>query len=80
MRVGESRQDAAASEVDALRARKSRFVRADTTRDPLARDRERRRLRQRGLHRAHDAVLEDHTRILCRRDGTTSEFSLPWAL
>ena len=53
------------------------LVRADTTRDPVARDRERRRLRQRGLHRAHDAVLEDHTRILCRSDGTTSEFSLP---
>ena len=80
VRVGEPRQDAAAAEVDALGARERRFVRADAARDPLARDRERRRLRQRRLHRAHDAVLENHTRILRRRDREPSESSLPWAL
>ncbi len=41
VRVRESGQDAAAAEVDALRARQCRLVRADAARDPVSGDRER---------------------------------------
>jgi hypothetical protein len=60
VRVGEPGEDAAAAEVDPLGPRERGLVRADAADDPLARDREAARERQRGLHRADDAVLEDH--------------------
>jgi hypothetical protein len=43
VRVREARQDAAPAEVDALGARERRLVGADTARDPVAGDRQRRR-------------------------------------
>ena len=58
--VGEARQDAPPAEVDPLRAREGGLVRPDAAGDPVARDRERRGPRQRGIERADDAVLEDH--------------------
>ena len=59
MGVVEARDDAAPAEVDALGARQGRLVRPDTADDPLARDRQRARQRERRLHRADDAVLEN---------------------
>src|SRR5262249_55484444 len=60
VRVGEARDDAPSAEVDALGARERGLVRADATGDPVSGDRERARHRKRGIHRPHDAVLEDH--------------------
>jgi hypothetical protein len=60
VRVAESRDDAAAAEVDALRPGQRRLVRSDAAGDPLARDRQAPHDRQRRLERADDAVLEDH--------------------
>jgi hypothetical protein len=60
VRVGEAGEDAAAAQVDDLWARKRRLVGTDAARDPVARDREGSRERERRVHRAHDAVLEDH--------------------
>jgi hypothetical protein len=60
VRVRESRQDAAAAEVDPVRAGEGGLVRADPAGDALPRDREGRRLRERRVERADDAVLEDH--------------------
>ena len=69
VRVGESGQDAAAAEIDPLRARQRVLVHADAARDQPARDRERARRRQRRLHRPHDPVLEDHAGT-CRSPGS----------
>ena len=60
VRVREPREDAAAAEVDPVGARKRRLVGADSAGDPLPGDREGRRLRERRIERADDAVLEDH--------------------
>ena len=58
--VGESGEDAATLEVDAVGAREGGLVRADAAGHDLARDREGARLRQRGVERADRPVLEDH--------------------
>ena len=58
VRVGEGGEDAAAAEVDDLRARERRLVHADAAGDVRARDREGTRGRQRRIHRADDPVLE----------------------
>jgi len=58
--VGESGEDTAAAEIDAIGAREGGLVRAHTAGHELTRDRERARLRQRGVERANDALLEDH--------------------
>ena len=60
VRVREARKDAAAAEIDDLRRRERRLVRADAAGDAVARDRERPRDRQRGVERPDDSVLEDH--------------------
>ena len=60
VRVGEAGEDAPAAEVDPLRAGQRGLVRPDAAGNPVARDRERRRARQRGVERADDTVLEDH--------------------
>ena len=88
VRVREAGKHAAAAEIDDLRRRKRRLVRADAAGDPVAGDRERPRDRQRRVERPDDAVLEDHAgRILpcsttstIRRDpprasGSTSRVS-----
>ena len=64
VRVGEAGQHATAAEVDDVRARQGGLVGADASRDPIACDRERAYGRQRRVHRANDAVLEDHARRL----------------
>ena len=60
VRVGEAGEDAAAAEVDDLRARARRLVDAHAAGDVRARDRERAARRERGIHRPDDAVLENH--------------------
>ena len=62
VRVAEAGENAAAAEVDTVRAGKRSLVRADAARDPVAGDRERPRDRQSRVHRPDDAVLEDHPR------------------
>ena len=58
--VAQAREDAAAAEVDRLRARERGLVGTHSTRDPLARDRERPSDGERGVERADRPVLEDH--------------------
>ncbi len=60
VRVGEAGQHAAAAEIDGFRRRERGLVRADSAGDPVARDRECARGRQRVIERADDAVFEDH--------------------
>jgi hypothetical protein len=60
MGVGESGENAAAAQIDALRPGELALVRPDSARDLVARDRERTRRREGGVHRPDDAVLEDH--------------------
>ena len=60
VRVGEAGQDAAAAEIDDVRARQRRLVGADPAGDGLARNGERALSRQAGVHCADGAVLEDH--------------------
>ena len=68
VRVGEAGKDAAAAEIDDVRAGEDGLVRADPSRDVRARDRERPRGRQRRIHGADDAVLQDHARRLYREE------------
>ncbi|MEZ5099129.1 MAG: hypothetical protein R3C15_04875 [Thermoleophilia bacterium] len=63
--VGEAGQDAAPAEVDDVGRRERRLVRPDGARDELAGDRERTRPRQLRIHRADDAVPEDHDAEEC---------------
>src|SRR5580765_4790162 len=67
--VGESGEDAATLEVDAVGAREGGLVRADAADHDLARDREGTRLGQRGVERTDDSVLEDHAAIQSDPDG-----------
>ena len=60
VRVGEAGKDAAAAEIDDIRTGQRQLVRPDATRHVRAGDRERAGPRQRRIHRADDAVLEDH--------------------
>ena len=60
--VGERRQDAAAPQVDAIRGGEGGLVRPDAAGDAIPGDRECRRGRQRRVHRADDAVRDDHAR------------------
>ncbi|PYR87414.1 MAG: hypothetical protein DMF84_31820 [Acidobacteria bacterium] len=60
MRIAEPGDNAAATEVDALRPGQYRLVRSDTAGDPLARDRQAAHDRQRRLEGPDHAVLEDH--------------------
>ena len=64
VRVGEAGKDAAPAEIDDVGARERGLVRADPAGDVRAGDRERAGRRQRRIHRADDAVLEDHGRRL----------------
>ena len=64
VRVGEARKDAAAAEIDDIRTGKRQLVRPDPARHVRPGDRERSGRRQRRIHRADDAVLEDHARRL----------------
>ena len=64
VRVGEAGKDAAAAEIDDIRAGQRQLVRPDAARHVRAGDRERASRRQRRIHRADDAVLEDHARRL----------------
>ena len=90
MRIGEGGEDAAAAEVDSLRCRQSALVGADAADDPIPRDREGRRGRQRRVHRPDDAVRDDHARSLdaarsrppaassaCLAKGTRGTIELP---
>jgi hypothetical protein len=70
VRVVESGQHAAAVEVDALRRGERGLVHADSAGDPVARDRERPRRRQRRLERPDDPVFEDHGLERNRSPGT----------
>ena len=67
VRVGEAGQDAAAPEIDDVWCGERGLVRADPARDALTGDREGPRDRQRGVHRADHAVIQDHARRLYRR-------------
>ncbi len=60
VRVGEGGEDAAAAEVDDVRAGERGLVDADAARDVRAGDRERPSGRQRRIERADDPVLENH--------------------
>ena len=62
MRVGERGKDAAAAEVDDVRARQCRLVHAHSARDVRARDRQGPRSGEGRIHRPDDTVLEDHRR------------------
>ena len=70
VRVGESGQDAAAAEVDDVRARERRLVHAHAAGDVRAGDRQRPRSGERGIHRPDGAVLEDHRREPSHRNRT----------
>ena len=70
VRVVEARHDTTPAEVDPLRAGQCRLVRADASRDALARDRQRPRGRHGRVERVDDAVVQDHSRD-CR-------FPAPW--
>jgi hypothetical protein len=65
--VGEAGKDAPPAEVDAIRARERGLVRPDAAGDPLPRNRERRRSRQRRVQRADGPVLEDHGETIEKR-------------
>ena len=58
--VAETRDDAAPAEIDSLRPRQRRLVRADASRDAVTCDGEGRRGRKRELHRADRAPGKDH--------------------
>ena len=62
--VGEGGQDAAAAEVHDFGRRERRLVRADPAGDQLPGDGKRPCAGQRGVHRADDAVLQDHAASL----------------
>ena len=64
VRIGEAGKDAAAAEIDDIRAGKRQLVRPDAARHVRSGDRERASRRQRRIHSADDAVLEDHARRL----------------
>ena len=68
VRVGEGGEDAAAAEVDDVRARERRLVDADAAGDVRAGDRERPSCRQRRVERPDHAVLQDHARSLARTE------------
>ena len=59
-----SRQDAPAAEIDVIGRRKRLLVRPDAARDPIPGDRQRQHHRHRRVHRADDAVLENHGRTV----------------
>ena len=61
--VGECRQHAAAAEVDTIGSRQRPLVRPDAPRNEVTGDCEGARAGERGVHRAHDAVREDHPAI-----------------
>ena len=71
--VGESGEDAAAPEVDALGAREGGLVRADAAGHELARDREGARLRQRGVEGADDPFSRITRAIQSDPDGGWGE-------
>ena len=60
VRVGEAGEDAPPAEVDDVGAGQRSLVRADAARDAVACDRQRALRRHARVHRANDAVLEDH--------------------
>ena len=60
VRIGEPGHDHAAAEIDDLRRGKRRLVHAHATRDPVTGDRERALGRDLRIHRANEAVFEDH--------------------
>jgi len=62
-----ARSQSTRAEVDALRARQGRLVRADPAGDPLAGDGQRGRLRKRRVEGTDDAVLQDHVARIARR-------------
>ena len=68
VRVREAGEHAAAAEVDDFGAGQRCLVRADAAGDSLAGDRERALHRHARIHRANDAVLEDHGRRHYRRE------------
>ena len=67
VRVREPRDDAAPAEVDDVGRRQRGLVDADAAGDARSRDRERARDGQRLVHRAHDAVIQDHGADSSRR-------------
>ena len=60
VRVSEAREDAPSAQVDHVRARQCDLVRSDAAGDVRSGDGQRSRRRERRVHRADDAVLEDH--------------------
>jgi hypothetical protein len=60
--IGEAGQDAAAAEVDVLRACEGGLVRADSAGDEVARNGQSTNKREPRLHRADHSVFQDHPR------------------
>src|SRR5205823_938872 len=77
VRVVQPGKHDAAAKVDHVRRSQSRLVHADTSGDPVARDRERALCRQLRIHGADQAVFEDHgrERMYAWRRSTTLRFA-----
>jgi hypothetical protein len=69
VRVVESRQDAAAAEVDAVGRGEGSLVRADAAGDPVAGDGHGPRDGQSRVERPGGSIFEDHRRESCLPDG-----------